>query len=61
MDWGAVGAGSAAVGIVGGFLGWICKMSVEAAVAKAIGPLASKKFVEEKIRVHEEIYHQEKK
>jgi hypothetical protein len=57
MDWQAVAAGAAAVSVVGAFLGWICKMTIENAIDKSLKDYATKEFVNDKVKVHEDIFH----
>jgi len=60
MDWQAIGAGAAVVAVVGGFLGWVVRMSIKAAFADFARDYATKDYVDEKMKTHVQIHHKGK-
>lgn len=57
MIWGAVAAGAAALALIGGFLGWVVKLSIRSEFTGMTKDFADKTYVEEKVKVHEQIHH----
>lgn len=54
---GILAAGAAAVALVGGFLGWVVKLSIKSEFASLTKDFATTNYVDEKVSVHEQIHH----
>jgi hypothetical protein len=55
--WAAVAAGAAAIALIGGFLGWVVKLSIKSEFSAMTKGFATERFVEDKVSVHEQIHH----